>query len=204
MGFLPEPREHMREAGIFPCIVAGLRKHKANHTVVEECICAISNACVLNTANQDSLGMQGAVEATVQAMEQHREHVKTQDYGCRALRNLADNSEFNIRLEGDCGAIVAAALAMLGFPDNPILAEQACAALLNMARSEQNVIRMLEQDVQDIVNQALAVRNAITQTNTALSSPLPRFGRCRRRIRQLTFWRMAFTLSYPVSPCKWV
>jgi len=155
LGFLPEPRDMMREQGTFERLITSLRHYDSNVNVVEQSLCAISNACVDNPKNQESLGMRGAVEATIHVMEMHRENPLLQDYGCRALRNLADNCEFNVRIEGENGGINAATFAILGFPRNAVLTEQACAALSNMAQSEQNAIRMLQQDVQDIVTQAL-------------------------------------------------
>lgn len=122
---------------------------------------------------QEFIGKSGGVEETVRVMELHRDCETIQDFGCRALRNFANNCEYNIRLEGELGAVQGIVLAMMSFPDATGLNEQAVAALLNLARLEQNSLRMLEHDVPEVIHKSLQVRDPghLDGCSTTVSCP---------------------------------
>ena len=56
----------------------------------------LGNLAVLNAENKVTIAKQGGVDVIVTAMKQHASVAAVQEYGCWALRNLAENAENSV------------------------------------------------------------------------------------------------------------
>ena len=79
----------------------------------------------------------GAVDVTIEAMRAHRRWPATQQWGCRALLNLAFGSDAAAmqrkRLIHEAGGAHAVADAMAAHPDDAAIQLWGCRALLTIA-----------------------------------------------------------------------
>lgn len=154
--FARENRETILVHRHLAFLVHILRDIAEKPKMAENAMLALGNSCFDLHESKKAIGRYGGIAAVVDVMSNNLEAEDLQEYGCRALRNLADCDELNIRLLGESGAVDAAVYAIMGYRDNENIQEQAFAMLFNMAFSEQNLLLMKDVDVQRIVEHAMA------------------------------------------------
>ncbi|CAN8070394.1 unnamed protein product [Agarophyton chilense] len=157
LSFLPENRDRVCSEGGMEAVVNILKFHSADPKIVEQALLAIGNATFQHDENKTRTGKCGGIVEIIKALEKHRLNSGIQEHGCRVLRNLADNCEFNSALEAENGAVYAGSLAMMGFPDNASIQEQASAMLLNITLNAVSLEKVARGDVARLAEKALAM-----------------------------------------------
>ena len=81
-----------------------------------------------------------AAQATLEAMNGHRDHAAVQEKGCGALWNLAMNADNQLKLM-ELKAAQAVLEAMKRHRDHAAVQEYGCAALQNLAVNAENKVK---------------------------------------------------------------
>lgn len=154
--FLPENRVKVHDSGGIEAIIAAMKANIDRVGTVENALLAIGNATFESVENKSTVGRCGGITAIIEAVERHRLSERIQEHGCRVLRNLSDGFEPNRKLEAENGVINIGVFAMMGYPDNASVQEQACAMLLNISLSEIFLERLRKADVERLGEKALS------------------------------------------------
>lgn len=154
MFFSRPNRNTMFECQGLERLIRVLRDGENIPAVAESAILAMGNAIFDHKEAKRYVGRYGGIAAVADVMSKHLDTEAIQEYGCRALRNLADSDELNTRLLGDSGAVDTAIFAMMGYPNNAEIQEHSCAMLFNMAFSEHNMRIMKDLEVARVVEHA--------------------------------------------------
>lgn len=154
MFFSRTNRDTMFECDGLERLIRVLRDGENIPAVVESAVLALGNAIFDHKEAKRLVGRYGGIAAVTDVMSKNLDTETIQEYGCRALRNLADSDELNTRLLGDSRAVDTAIFAMMGYPNNAEIQEHSCAMLFNMAFSEHNMRLMKDLEVARVVEHA--------------------------------------------------
>lgn len=153
--FSKENRDGMYDMQGMEPLLNALREGAAVVPVCESALLALGNALFDNPKSKKLVARYGGIALVVDVLSKHLDSETIQEYGCRALRNLADSDELNTRLLGESGAIDTGIFAMMGYPQNAAIQEQACAMMFNMAFSDANIRLMKQLELARVVEHAL-------------------------------------------------
>ncbi|GAB0494362.1 hypothetical protein MMPV_005654 [Pyropia vietnamensis] len=153
--FLPENRDRVGTAGGVDLLVGALSAPLSSPKAVESAFLALGNAIFGHTRNQERAGMLRSVSAVLAAANKHGAAPGVQEHACRVLRALCEGNDATTT-QAVCGGAVSTALsAIVAFPADASIAEQATALLLCIGLEPSRRQALVDADTAQIVGRAM-------------------------------------------------
>lgn len=153
--FLPENRDIVAASGGVDLLVGALAAPLSGPKAVESAFLALGNAIFGHPRNQERAGMLRSVAAVLGVANKHQAVAGVQEHACRVLRALCEGSDANTAQAVFGGAVSTALGAIVAFPADASIAEQATALLLSVGLDPSRRQPLVDADAARIVGRAM-------------------------------------------------
>jgi predicted RNA-binding protein Jag len=144
----------MAEAGAIEALVDAMHEFEDDAAVLEGCLLALSNLCMLENNVQRAIDAQ-LIELTVNAMNKSVDVSGLQEHGCAVLANLAVHPMARGRIR-DCGGCDAILVSMVVNPLDVGVQSQALVGLKNLCvKDDESKVFLEKSGAIDVIVQVM-------------------------------------------------